>query len=185
MVAVDFSDLIVILLLVSSANGKTCNGEPFVCNTTILGWCKYSLIIISTYNNYIANSRDIMASVLYDGTNAILNCTVLGGDTLSVGQELVWNESGGKEMTPSLVTQSSSVVTIANVTNVDYGEYTCQCYNRQNYTLNVLHKLIHTNSYRHYCSEKTTVKVNPTSKSILCLYHCLLVKYSNRNIILN
>ena len=116
-----------------------------------------------------------MASVLYDGTNAILNCTVLGSDTLSVGQELVWSESGGKEMTPYLVTQSSSVVTIANVTNVDYGEYTCQCYNRQNYTLKVLHKLIHTNSYRFYCSEKTTVKVNPNSKSILCLYVSLSI----------
>ena len=156
--------LIVTLLLVSIANGENCNDEPYICSNTTTSSGTYKCILFVCIQFCIANSRDIMASVLYDGTNAILNCTVLGGDTLSVGQELVWSESGGKEMTPSLVTQSSSVVTIANVTNVDYGEYTCQCYNRQNYTLKVLHKLIHTNSYRHYCSEKTTVQVNSTSK---------------------
>ena len=68
------------------------------------------------------------------------------------------------------MTSTSSILNIDNITEAQYGIYTCQCYNRQNYTLNELHKLIKTMSYVHHCSENISVTAIPIGK-VSTLYY--------------
>jgi cadherin 2 type 1 (N-cadherin) len=115
--------------------------------------------------------KKLMVSAVIDGSDLILNCTAIDGGLLE-GQQLVWTE-GGRELNVSLMTNDSSVVIVSDMSVVDYGEYTCQCYNRQSYSINDIQKLILAKSYKQHCSEvnriKVTSNVNDTGYNIT--YH--------------
>ena len=111
----------------------------------------------------------LSVNAVFENSNRLsLICSLINATLLS-GQELIWSE-GNVEVNYSnvdkLVTSTSSILNIDNITEAHYGVYTCQCYNRQNYTLNELHKLIKTESYVHHCSENMSVTAIPTCKSV-------------------
>ena len=104
-----------------------------------------------------------VSAIFEDNNRLSLICSLINATLLS-GQELIWTE-GNIEVNYSnvnkVVTSTSSILNIDNITEAHYGIYTCQCYNRQNYTLNELHKLIETKSYVHHCSENISVIAIP------------------------
>ena len=109
-----------------------------------------------------------VSAVFEDSNRLTLICSLINATLLS-GQELIWTE-GNVEVNYSnvdkVVTSNSSILNIDNITEAHYGVYTCQCYNRQNYTLNELHKLINNEFYVHHCSENISVTAIPTGKLV-------------------
>ena len=122
------------------------------------------VVSVGPYDGYTLS----VSAVFEDSNRLSLICSLVNATLLS-GQELIWSE-GNVEVNYSnvdkLLTSTSSILNIDNITEAHYGVYTCQCYNRQNYTLNELYKLIKTESYVHHCSENISVTAIPTGKSV-------------------
>ena len=103
------------------------------------------------------SDHSIQASGVFEGSTLTLYCNIVDGELL-YGQQLIWSE-GGVEIKDSLTSRyqtsrTSSVLTFLNASDYRYGEYTCRCHNRFNYTVDTIEAFIHNSSniFSPYCS---------------------------------
>ena len=124
-------------------------------------------------------NHTIQVSGKFENSTLTLYCNITDGELL-YGQQLIWSE-GGVEIKDSLTShyqtsRTSSVLTFLNASDYRYGEYSCRCHNRFNYTVYTIEAFIYNDSniFSPYCSMSASTIV-PQGKLIEHLVYTWIV----------
>ena len=110
------------------------------------------------------SSHTIQVSGTFKDSTLTLHCGITDGELLQ-GQQLIWSE-GGVEIKDSLdsqyqVTRTGSVLTFPNASDYRYGEYSCRCHNRFDFTVETIEAFIRNTSkiFNPFCSRPASTVV--------------------------
>ena len=122
----------------------------------------YFIIIDVTTAVVEQSDHSIQVSGTFEDSTLTLYCNITDGELL-YGQQLVWSEGGVeiKDFSQHQTSRTSSVLTFLNASDYRYGEYSCRCHNRFNYTVDTIEAFIYNDSYifSPYCSTSASTIV--------------------------
>ena len=122
------------------------------------------------------SNHSMQVSETFENSTLTLYCNITDGELLH-GQQLIWSE-GGVEIKDSLTSRyqtsrTSSVLTFSNASDYRYGEYSCRCHNRFNYTVDTIEDYIRNSSniFSPYCSMSVSTIISPDQGITIKMQH--------------